>query len=165
MLPELKRQHSHEVDDPTRAHLAGAGPALFRLVRFWSRRWVTAAAVELTGDMAKVQDILVLEAIDAASARLGEVSVTDVAHELGLDRSGASRMISEAVKHGYVTREASEQDARRAMLMVTPAGADILTGAHAFQAEVFARLTASWRPEDAACLAEHLRRLAAEVAP
>jgi DNA-binding MarR family transcriptional regulator len=165
MLPEVKRQHSHEAEDPTRAHLAGAGPALFQLVRFWSRRWVSAAAAELTGDMAKVQDILVLEAIDAASARLGEVSVTDVAHELGLDRSGASRMISEAVKHGYVTREASEQDARRAMLMVTPAGADILTGAHAYQEEIFARLTASWSPEDAASLADDLRRLAAELAP
>ncbi|WTW99277.1 MarR family winged helix-turn-helix transcriptional regulator [Streptomycetaceae bacterium NBC_01309] len=152
-----------EAEDPSRAHLAGAGPALFRLVRFWSRRWVTAAAGEVTGDMSRVQDILVLEAVDAASARLGEVSVTDVAHELGLDRSGASRMIGAAVEHGYLVRASSAQDARRATLTVTPAGADILTGAHAFQEEAFARLTANWDPDEAASFARGLRRLADEV--
>lgn len=149
--------------DPSRTELAGAGPALFRLVRFWSRRWVAAAAGEMTGDMSRVQDILVLEAVDTASARLGEVSVTDVAHELGLDRSGASRMISAAVEHGYLTRAASAQDARRATLNVAPAGADILTDSHAFQEEVFARLTAAWDAGEATAFARALRRLADEM--
>ncbi len=166
MIEEPHDRHepvSASEQDPSRAHLAGAGTALFRLVRFWSRRWVMAAAGEVTGDMSRVQDILVLEAIDAASSRLGEVSVTDVAHELGLDRSGASRMIGEAVKHGYVTRASSEQDGRRATLSITPAGAEILTGAHAFQEEVFARLTATWDAQDATRLAAYLRRLATET--
>ncbi|MEV0143754.1 MULTISPECIES: MarR family winged helix-turn-helix transcriptional regulator [unclassified Nonomuraea] len=162
--PPAQDDFATEPEDPSRAHLAGAGPALFRLVRFWSRRWVAATAGETTGDMSRVQDILVLEAVDAASARLGEVSVTDVAHELGLDRSGASRMISAAVDHGYLARASSEQDARRATLTVTPAGAEVLTGAHAFQEEVFARLTATWDPDEVASFASGLRRLAGETA-
>ncbi|MDF5758037.1 MarR family winged helix-turn-helix transcriptional regulator [Spongiactinospora sp. TRM90649] len=145
----------------------GAGPALFRLVRFWARRWVAASAVGAGGQAgtvgaARFQDILVLEAIDAAAARLGEVSVGDVAHELGLDRSGASRMVGEAVRHGLVTRESSAHDGRRATLALTPAGSRLLGGAHAFQQEVFDRLTAAWHAEDAARLAGYLRRLAAE---
>ncbi|MEV0385736.1 MarR family winged helix-turn-helix transcriptional regulator [Nonomuraea sp. NPDC050643] len=166
MIPEPHDQHApvaEAVPAPDRAHLAGAGTALFRLVRFWSRRWVMAAADEVTGDMSRVQDILVLEAIDAASSRLGEVSVTDVAHELGLDRSGASRMISEAVRHGCVVRASSEQDGRRATLTITPAGTEILTGAHAYQEEVFARLTSTWDTQDTTRLAAYLRRLAGEA--
>src|SRR5437763_768335 len=96
--------------DPSRADLAGAGPALFR-----PRRWATASAGPATGDAPLVQDILVLEAVDAA-ARHGEVSVTDVAHQLGLDRSGASRMVGAAVDHGHLTRTPSADDARRATL-------------------------------------------------
>ncbi|MDT0322894.1 MarR family winged helix-turn-helix transcriptional regulator [Streptomyces millisiae] len=148
--------------DPSRADLADAGPALFRLVRFWSRRWATASAGPGTGDTPLVQDILVLEAVDAA-ARRGEVSVTDVAHQLGLDRSGASRMVGAAVDHGHLTRTPSAHDARRATLALTPAGADVLTAAHAFQEEVFARLTATWEPAEAAALARALRRLADET--
>ncbi|MYV97377.1 MarR family winged helix-turn-helix transcriptional regulator [Streptomyces sp. SID3343] len=117
----------------------------------------------MSADMSRVQDILVLEAVDAASARHGEVSVTDVAHELGLDRSGASRMIGTAVDHGYLTRTASTKDARRATLTVTPTGADVLTAAHAFQEEVFARLTATWDLDESAAFARGLRRLADET--
>jgi hypothetical protein len=58
-----------------RAELTGAGPALFRLVRFWSRRWTGRVAEELTGEQRRIQDVLVLEAVDgaaqgAASARI-----------------------------------------------------------------------------------------------
>ncbi|TDC72550.1 MarR family winged helix-turn-helix transcriptional regulator, partial [Streptomyces hainanensis] len=148
----------------SRAELAGAGPALFRLVRFWSRRWATASVGEPSDDTPLIQDVQVLEAVDAA-ARHGEVSVTDVALQLGLDRSGASRLIAAAVDHGYLTRSASGRDARRVTLDVTPAGADVLTGAHAFQEEVFARLTAGWDPAEAAGLARGLRRLADETRP
>ncbi|MET7338912.1 MarR family winged helix-turn-helix transcriptional regulator [Nonomuraea sp. NPDC005650] len=160
MLSEPSAQVS---GDPSRVHLAGAGPALFRLVRFWSRRWVTATAGETAGDMSRVQDVLVLESVDAASARLGEVSVADVAYELGIDRSGAGRMIGVAVDHGYLARASSGEDARRATLTVTPAGAEVLTGAHAFQEEVFARLTATWDPGEVESFARGLRRLADET--
>ncbi|MET7466697.1 hypothetical protein [Nonomuraea sp. NPDC005501] len=48
--------------------------------------------------------------------------------------------------------------------MARSAGAEVLTGAHAFQEEVFARLTATWEPDEAASFARGLRRLAGETA-
>jgi DNA-binding MarR family transcriptional regulator len=143
--------------------LAGAGPALFRLVRFWSRRWATRVAGELTGEHRRVQDIQVLEAVDTAGRGGAEVSVADVAHQLGIDRSGASRFIADAVEHGYLRREASPADARRAVLVISEAGRDLLTGAHAWQDEVFAALIAGWPERDAAQFGAYLRRLADEL--
>ncbi len=138
----------------------GGGPALFRLVRFWSRRWAVRAAGDLTGEQRRVQDIQVLEAVHAAGT---EVSVADVAHQLGIDRSGASRFVADAVEHGYLRRTAAPSDARRALLSITPAGRELLDAAHAWQDRVFGELTADWPAAEAEAFARHLRRLAGEL--
>lgn len=145
-----------------RIELAGAGPALFRLVRFWSRRWAAEAISQDPAEQARVQDVLVLDALDAVSAR-GEISVSDVAKELGIDHSGASRMIAEATAHGYVAREPSPDDARRMSLSITERGSELQTAAHAWQEETFERLVKGWPVDDVTSLAVYLRRLAGEL--
>ncbi len=139
------------------------GAALFRLVRYWSRRWVLQASEELTGEQRRVQDILVLDAVEAAARRDPEVAVADVAHQLGIDRSGASRFVAAAADHGYLERRPSRTDARRAVLTVTLAGRELLAGSHAWQEQVYAELTSGWEPEDAARFAGYLQRLEAEL--
>lgn len=132
----------------------GGGPALFRLVRFWSRRWAAGITHDEGGDVAH---ILVLEAISAAGrpAQIGAVAV-----ELGLDRSNASRMLAATVAAGLVTKTVSPQDARRTCLDLTPAGEDLLAGARAWQEQTFARLVADWPTADARRFAAYLVRLA-----
>ena len=149
------------------AGLAGGGPALFRLVRFWSRRWAADAARQVprdAGDAAHVGHVLVLEAIDAAggSAPGAAAAIADVAVQLGLDRSNASRMLASAVAAGLVTKTAHAGDARRTELAITPPGRDLLAAARAWQDQVFARLVAGWPAADAGRLAGYLQRLAAQ---
>lgn len=139
------------------------GAALFRLVRYWSRRWILQASEELTGEQRRVQDILVLDAVAAAARRDPEVAVADVAHQLGIDRSGASRFVAAAVEHGYLERRPSAADARRAVLSLTPAGRELLAGSHAWQEQVYRQLTAGWDPEDASRFAGYLQRLESEL--
>jgi DNA-binding MarR family transcriptional regulator len=141
-------------DEPT-----GGGPALFRLVRFWSRRWPGQVAAEV-GEQGRLQDIQVVEAVAAAGA---EVAVADVAHQLGIDRSGASRFVADAVAHGYLGRGSAAEDGRRAVLSLTPAGHELLDAAHAWQQRVFGELTAHWPDAEAAAFARHLQRLADEI--
>jgi DNA-binding MarR family transcriptional regulator len=136
----------------------GGGPALFRLVRFWSRRWAIADPGS-EGD--HVGHVLVLEAIDAA-ARDGSALITDVAAELGLDRSNASRMLAAAVSAGLVSKVVSADDARRAVLGITPAGADLLAAAREWQEQTFMRLVADWPTADVRRFAGYLMRLAAD---
>lgn len=143
--------------------LTGAGPALFRLVRFWSRRWIVQAATELSVDDAHVQDILVLDAVDAAARHGAEVSVTDVAYYLGLDHSGASRFVSAATEHGYLHRSPSTTDKRRIALTVTDAGLGLLTSSHAWQNDTYNRLTADWETHDATQFAHYLQRLVEDL--
>ncbi|GAB3870585.1 MarR family winged helix-turn-helix transcriptional regulator [Kibdelosporangium lantanae] len=138
-----------------------AGPALFRLVRFWSRRWVTRTSEELTGEMRHVQHILVVEAVDSAANQV--VTVATVANHLGLDHSGASRMVSEATKAGYLTRTTSDQDRRQASLHLTDTGRELLDGSHQWQRRKFDELTENWSAADRRRLAAYLVRLAGEI--
>ena len=136
----------------------GAGRALFRLVRHWSRRWPASA----TG--APRQETNVVVAVDALAAGGADAAtVGGVAHQLGVDRSVASRLVADAVAAGLVERSTSSRDARRAAVSLTTEGAALLAHAEAWQEEAFARLTADWEDADRARLAGYLCRLAAET--
>jgi DNA-binding MarR family transcriptional regulator len=142
---------------------ADGGPALFRLVRFWSRRWTMRASEDLTGQMRHVQHILVAEAVGTVSSRPAEATVSTVAHQLGLDHSGASRMVRDAVAAGYLTRVPSELDRRRSCLQLAPAGHDLLAGSRQWQRRVFDELTITWDRKDRQRFAAYLQRLADEL--
>lgn len=135
-----------------------AGPALFGLVRFWSRRWMQhGSAPDDT-----VVDIAVLEAVDTGE-RHGDTSVAAVAAQLGVDRSGASRMITRTAERGLLDKVADDEDQRRVRLHPTTAGRELLRDARAWQAATFEDLVADWPPADAEQFATHLVRLADHV--
>ncbi|WP_225732418.1 MULTISPECIES: MarR family winged helix-turn-helix transcriptional regulator [unclassified Nocardia] len=145
---------------PTETHPDG-GPALFRLVRFWSRRWVNRTAADLTGEMREALHVQVVEAIAAAGA--GTTTITGVAHQLGLDHSGASRMVRDAVAAGYVARAPSESDRRSAVLRLTARGRRLLADAHEWQRTVFDELTADWSETDRRRFADYLQRISNQM--
>jgi DNA-binding MarR family transcriptional regulator len=149
------------IDSWQNAEIADGGPALFRLVRFWSRRWAADAARDSDDDAVRVGHVLVLEAIDASRAK-GSAAIGDVAVELGLDRSNASRMLATAVEAGLVTKTVSPTDGRRTELRATAGGRELLTAARAWQRETFTQLVADWPAEDARRFAGYLQRLAAQ---
>lgn len=141
---------------------ADGGPALFRLVRFWSRRWSARASAEVTGEMRHVQHIQAVEAVQTASQG-GEATVNAIAHQLGLDHSGASRMVRDAAEAGYLVRTESEKDKRRTVVRLTESGEQLLAGARNWQRRVFDELTENWEEQDRAQFAGYLRRLAGEL--
>ena len=145
------------------ASTADGGPALFRLVRFWSRRWTMRTSEELTGQMRHVQHILVAEAVGTTSNRPAQATISTVAHQLGLDHSGASRMVRDAVAAGYLTRAPSEEDLRRVCLQLTPSGHDLLAGSRRWQRHVFDELTITWDQQDRQQFAAYLQRLAEQL--
>ncbi|MGY1944649.1 MarR family winged helix-turn-helix transcriptional regulator [Nocardia asiatica] len=146
---------------------ADGGPALFRLVRFWSRRWVnqalTGVPAESAGDQRQVQYVQVIEAVAAALHTAEEATVTTVATQLGLDHSGASRMVRDAVAAGYLARAESAHDRRRVVLRLTDAGHQLLTASRDWQRRCFDHLTATWDEPDRRRFAAYLQRLADEA--
>jgi DNA-binding MarR family transcriptional regulator len=139
------------------------GPALFQLVRFWSRRWTRGVAVEAGHDASMLQHVLVVDVVDALRRDGAEVTVGQVAQQLGLDRSGASRMVAAAAEEGYLQRRGSRFDARRSVVVLTTAGQDLLNHSHQWQRAKFVELTADWSSSDRTRFAGYLERLAREI--
>ena len=132
------------------------GPALFRLVRFWSRRWARGVAVDVGEAVALPQHVLVIDAVDTLTqSGDGEATIGDLAEQLGLDHSGASRMARASVAEGYLERGRGQLDGRRGVLRLTPAGVALLEFSLRWQRSTFAELTKSWDAHDRAQLAGH----------
>jgi DNA-binding MarR family transcriptional regulator len=132
--------------------VTGTGQALFQFVRHWSRRWNDPATAE------RGRDVLVTEAVHALRDR-PEITVNDVAAELGVDQSGASRMVAHAVDVGYLATRPAAADARRRVISVTAAGTALLAAAHDWQESVFATLTDDWTPAERADFHRAMTRL------
>jgi DNA-binding MarR family transcriptional regulator len=109
------------------------------------------------------QHVLVVDAVDALRRDGGEVTVGQVAQQLGLDRSGASRMVAAAAEEGYLERRQACSDARRSVMALTTAGQGVLQHAHQWQRAKFVELTAGWSSSDRTRFAGYLERLAREV--
>ena len=114
------------------------GRDLFDFVRHWSRRWTGAG---VTVDRERGRDVGVTEAV-LAHGTTG-ATINQIAAELGIDQSGASRMVSQAIERGYLTKTTAT-DARRRLVQATAAGKELIADSHAWQDEIFADLTHDW---------------------
>ncbi|WP_103348147.1 MarR family winged helix-turn-helix transcriptional regulator [Amycolatopsis sp. CA-128772] len=140
------------------------GPALFRLVRHWARQWAPDVVERFAADAPPswtVPNLFVIQAIDGATG--DAVTVADVARQLGIDRSVASRMVAEAARDGFVVRSTSTRDARRAVLTLSEGAKEFLDTSRAHQRQAFEGLVGHWPREDRERFAGYLGRLADEV--
>ncbi|GAA3347990.1 MarR family winged helix-turn-helix transcriptional regulator [Amorphoplanes nipponensis] len=118
----------------------GPGRALFAFVRHWSRRsWSGGPGAAERGRL-----VLVTEAVDALVGRGLPATVNAVAREIGIDQSGASRLIKGAAAAGYLTMSSPDTDGRRRQAAVTASGHTLLEQAQAWQERIFDRLTEGW---------------------
>lgn len=74
----------------------------------------------------------------------GEITVGDVAGQLQVDPSVASRMVSDCISSGYLLRTASQGDGRRTVLQLTAEGVALRGEFAKQQREAFERITREW---------------------
>ena len=85
-----------------------------------------------------------------------------VVSEIGIDQSGATRLVKSAVEAGYVAMTASNSDRRTREITLMSGGDVLLREAHAQQEQVFDELTVGWsrlrREEFHAAMTDLVRR-------
>jgi DNA-binding MarR family transcriptional regulator len=113
---------------------------LFGFVRHWSRR-------SATGDPGVAEQgrlVLVSEAVHSLAERGVPATVNAIAYEIGIDQSGASRLVKSATAAGHLAMAASAADGRQREVSLTPEGRAMLAQAHRWQEQVFDELTEGW---------------------
>ncbi|WP_446724398.1 MarR family winged helix-turn-helix transcriptional regulator, partial [Microbacterium sp. K19] len=98
-----------------------------------------------------------LEALAAASAPL---SVSDLGIAIGVDQPRASRLVQQAVDHGFVRREADPDDARRTRIALTDEGRRLARGMRGERREMLTTALASFTDDERVELARLLNKLA-----
>jgi DNA-binding MarR family transcriptional regulator len=131
-----------EVDDDIGIRAAGA---LGRLLLRRTRAHLYDDLVAAAGVGVDATTYPVLSGVD----RLGPVSAADLAAEIALDRSVASRHASRLVAAGLLRRAADPHDGRATLLHLTPKGRRAIA---AMRRQLVARLDetfSTWPPADA----------------
>jgi DNA-binding MarR family transcriptional regulator len=134
--------------------------ALMRLRRLWTAPR-TRAGMRAGDDPVELSTVLVVDAL--ARGPHHHVGVADVAERLDVTPSTASRLVDRAVAAGMVERRVAPDDARRADLALTEAGAALHGRARTFRTRYLGAVLNDWNASDVATLADHLDRFARAV--
>jgi DNA-binding MarR family transcriptional regulator len=89
----------------------------------------------------------------------GPCRVSDIASDLQVDLSVASRQIAGHVTDGLLERRPDPDDGRAQLLHLTPAGHDAIHQAHGDMVAVLGAALADWSPADVSALGSGLERL------
>jgi len=164
-------------DDSLRANLEAAGIsasitdkalAIDAIVQTWRRQVqkrelgrMALRELDLPIDLPKL-DVLI--AIWAPSNEFGrddtETMVSTVATRLGIDPSRASRLVSDLIAQGFVARAVSQQDARRTVVTLTPAGEAIVESVRTIKYMVMGEFLSDWTEEEIATFLPLFERFA-----
>lgn len=134
------------------------GNTLFRMVRTLTRPGIQHG--EPGSEHGRL--VMAVEAVASVKAN-GSATINDIAAELGIDQSGASRLMSQAMAAGLVQRARAEGDGRARECGLTPAGEELLNHARAWQEDVFARLTAGWTADERDAFEVQMNRILSAV--
>jgi DNA-binding MarR family transcriptional regulator len=146
------------------ALLDDAGRALFSLGRLFGKPQPQHLA-ESGGRTVELSRILVVQAVEAGPIGPDqELTVGAVAARLDIDPSTASRLVTESIRDGYLSRTASQADARRVRLALTAAGRALAADARRYQRAVFEHVTRDWSDAERREFARLFVRFAAAVA-
>ncbi|WP_433760028.1 MarR family winged helix-turn-helix transcriptional regulator [Nocardia sp. CA-135398] len=96
----------------------------------------------------------VLDAVAGANAD----TVGTLAAALGVDQPRASRLVAQAVSSGHLERVADQQDGRRAVLRLTPAGRAAVTTARDGRRAAMAAAMSDWTDRERTEFARLLAR-------
>lgn len=100
----------------------------------------------------------------AVVAVQGPLRVSDVAQDLGVDLSVASRQLAALAADGYVERRPDANDRRAQLVEITPAGRRALTDAHRRMVAAFDEVLSDWSAAEVDALRAGIDRLRADHA-
>jgi len=111
-----------------------------------------------------VNDLAVLLELKAAPSHT--LRRVELARRLAVTTSGIARQLAPLERIGLVTRESNASDARLALVVLTPRGAEVADEAAATADEAASlALARLWSPEERQALAVLLRRASADAGP
>src|SRR5690625_731128 len=99
----------------------------------------------------------VLRAIARQLQLRDRVSVGDIAVDMGIGQSSASRAVDDVCRRGLASKTTCSDDLRKARLTLSDAGRAVLATADANRQRLLSQATEGWSPDETVKLTELLR--------
>lgn len=106
-----------------------------------------------------LSELRVLRAVERRTTANASPSVRDVAEEMGIEHSTASRAVANTVEVGFLVKSNDSDDQRRCVLTFTDQGRQALVEATERRREVVAESASSWTLTEIESLTSLLTRL------
>ena len=123
--------------------------ALIRLRRVLALPRQTSPSVDLSA-------VLVVDTIARRAARGERTRIVDIASQLSVAPSTASRLVAATLGAGYIERSPSADDPRSVILLLTPSGEELTATAKRFRIGFLQRATVGWDEQTIATFAKLL---------
>ncbi|PZU82392.1 MAG: MarR family transcriptional regulator [Shinella sp.] len=129
------------------------GRSMGRMRLMIGRRFIGKLAISRVGASMELSHLDVI----AMVRRLGdgqEVTIGAIAEQLRVDPSRSSRIVADLVRQGLLRREASQEDARRTIVVITPLGQEFLDKLDEVKRETIREIVSGWPKDDVERFAE-----------
>lgn len=133
--------------------IARIGSAMARMRLMIGRRFIGNLVISRVGGGMELSHLDVVGTVRRLQATQ-EVTVGAIAEELRVDPSRSSRIVADLVRRGLLKREVSQEDARRAIVVITPVGGELLKKADGVKRDTIREIVADWPEEDVERFAE-----------
>ncbi|BBZ03552.1 MarR family transcriptional regulator [Mycolicibacterium chitae] len=121
----------------------------------WRRR-----VLDSTDSVRALSTLRVLRAVERRALSGRAASISDVAEDLAIEHSTASRTVSTVVAAGLLTKSPAADDQRRSLLVLTDVGRKTLAQVTARRRDMVTAVVADWPDEQVDTLVTLLDRLA-----
>ncbi|WP_246737896.1 MULTISPECIES: MarR family winged helix-turn-helix transcriptional regulator [Rhizobium] len=111
------------------------------------RRLIGRLAIQSVAPGLELSHLDVLDAVRRAQDS-GEVTVGTIAEMMRIDPSRASRVVSDMVGRNILRRKASQADARRIVVVMTPLGQKLMAEIKAQKMTLVSDIVADWPQEE-----------------
>lgn len=123
------------------------GQSMTRMRLMTGRRLIGRLAIQSVAPGLELSHLDVLDAVQRAQPG-SEVTVGTIAEMLRIDPSRASRVVADMVGRNVLRREASQADARRIVVVMTPLGQNLLAEIRAQKLAFVYEVVRDWPQEE-----------------
>jgi DNA-binding MarR family transcriptional regulator len=147
MTETVTRPAELDADSPDAVGVPRIGRSMTRLRLMTGRRLIGRLAIQSVAPGLELSHLDVLDAVRRAQTA-GEVTVGTIAETLRIDPSRASRVVADMVGRNVLRRKASQADARRIVVVMTPIGQRLLSEIRAQKLSFISEIVADWPKKD-----------------
>ena len=137
----------HKTLPPGDNSVSRIGQSMARMRLMTGRRVIGRLVIRTIAPDLELSHLDVLTAVGRAEGA-DEVTVGTIADMLRIDPSRASRIVADMVSRNVLRRKASRADARRIVVVMTPAGRRLLSEARAIKLKTVTEIVAGWPEKD-----------------